>query len=132
MDSSVIFTAVNSPTGGSAKLFTLKKVELLTSKTVLAEVERNVRKKLESYHLDRFFLLAEKLVIRAGGPEVKLINQAKKVIHPKDAVILAEAKRAKADYLITLDKKHFLTEPVSKFLKPQRVLIPKMYFEIIK
>ncbi len=106
-------------------MITLKKVELLTSKTVLAEVEKNVRKKLEKYHLDRFFLLADKLAICIGEPNVKLINQTKKVIHPKDAVILAEAKRIKADYLITLDKKHFLTDPVRKFLKPQKVLTPR-------
>ncbi len=61
LDSSVLFTAVNSPTGGSAKLFTLKNIKLTTSKLVLTETERNIREKLESYHLERFFLLTEKL-----------------------------------------------------------------------
>lgn len=132
LDSSVLFTAVNSPTGGSAKLFTLKKCELVVSKVVLAEVERNVQKKLESYHLERFFMLAGKLKILDQLPEEKLVGKAKRVINEKDAVILAEAKKAKCDFLLTLDKKHFLTDPVRQFLKSQRVLTPKMYFEIIK
>ena len=47
LDSSVFFSAINSPSGGSAKLFTLKTIDLITSKLVLVEVERNVRKKLK-------------------------------------------------------------------------------------
>lgn len=128
LDSSVIFTAVNSPFGGSAKLFTLKNVELITSRLVLTEVERNVRAKLQSYHLDRFFKLASKLSIIDSFPDEKLINKAKKTIHIKDAVILAEAKTARADCLITLDKKHFLTDKAISFLKPKKVLTTKMFF----
>ena len=60
-DSSVLFSAVYSPTGGSSKLFTIKDLNLTTSRIVLAGVERNVRNKLESYHLGRFFRLVEKL-----------------------------------------------------------------------
>lgn len=128
MDSSVLFTAVNSPTGGSAKLFTLKKIKLVTSKLVLTEVERNVRKKLENYHLKRFFLLANKVQIVEQKPALKLIQKTKKVIVKKDAVILAEAKTAPCDFLVTLDRKHFLTQKVAAFLKPKKVLTIKMLF----
>lgn len=131
LDSSVFFTAVNSPTGGSAKLFTLKNFKLVTSSLVLTEVERNIRKKLESYHLKRFFLLVQKLEILKQEPDHKLIQKAKNVIAKKDAVILAEAKMAKADYLITLDRKHFLTSKVIKFLKPKKIFTPKMFFNIL-
>lgn len=129
LDSSVLFTAVNSPAGGSAKLFTLSKIKLITSKVVLAEVERNIRQKLQSYHLERFFMLVSKLEILGQNPNESLIRQAKEKIAEKDAVILAEAKMAKADFLITLDRKHFLTESVAKFLKPQEALTPKQLFE---
>ena len=129
LDSSVLFTATNSPTGGSSKLFTIKKVELTTSKVVLTEVERNVRKKLQSYHLERFFMLAGKLAIAEQVPHRALIKEAKKVIVEKDVVILAEAKHAKTDFLVTLDKKHFLKPSVKKFLKPQKVLTPKILLE---
>lgn len=57
-------------------------------------------------------------------PDKVLIEQAKKVIVKKDAAILAEAKQAKTNFLVTLDKKHFLTAPVRKFLYPQKPVIP--------
>ena len=132
LDSSVLFSAVNSPIGGSSKLFALKRIKLATSSTVLTEVERNVRAKLQSFHLDRFFMLVSQIGIIQQVPNPKLINQAKKVIAEKDAVILQEAKRAKTHYLVTLDKKHFLTLKVEKYLKPQKVLTPKMLIQIVE
>src|SRR3972149_11346234 len=132
LDSSVFFTAVNSPTGGSSKLFTLTDVKLVTSSLVLTETERSVRKKLQSYHLDRFFILADKLEILKKTPNEKSIQKAKKVIVEKDSVILAEAKKAKTNFLVTLDRKHFLTEQVGKFLKPQMVFTPKDLITILE
>jgi len=132
VDSSVIFSAVNSPTGGSSKIFILKKIKLITSKVVLTETERNVREKLHEYHLERFFMLVDKMEILKQLPDNKLIQKAKKVIAEKDSVILAESKKSVANFLVTLDKKHFLTSSVSKFIKPQKVLTPKMLIEIIE
>ena len=125
IDSSVLFTATNSPTGGSAKLFTLANVKLLVSPLVLTETERNVRSKLHSYQLQRFFKLVEKTHILDQKPDLELIRQAKKIIVEKDAVILAEARQAKCDFLVTLDKKDFLNERVAQFLKPSIALTPK-------
>lgn len=129
LDSSVLFSAVNSPIGGSSKLFTLKKIKLITSPIVLTEVERNVRGKLQSFHLERFFMLVSQINLMQQTPNQQLINQAKKIIVEKDAVILQEAKQAKANYLVTLDQKHFLNQKVDQFLKPQKVLTPKMLIQ---
>ena len=125
IDSSVFFTATNSPTGGSAKIFTLTNIKLLVSPLVLMETERNVRSKLHSYQLQRLFKLADKTQILNQKPDPDLIIKAKKVIAEKDAVILAEAKQAKCDFLVTLDKKDFLNEKVAIFLKPSIALTPK-------
>lgn len=132
VDSSVLFSAVNSPTGGSSKLFTLKNIKLITSKVVLTETERNVREKLHEYHLDRFFMLVSKMRIIKQLPDNKLVKKSKEVIAQKDSVILAESKKSVADFLVTLDKKHFLINPVIKFLLPQQVLTPKMLIAIIE
>ena len=132
IDSSVFFTATNSPTGGSAKLFTLANIKRLVSPLVLTETERNVRSKLHSYQLQRFFKLAEKTQILNQKPDLSLIIKAKKVIAEKDAVILAEAKLAKCDFLVTLDKKDFLNEKVAKFLKPSIALTPKNLIELLQ
>ena len=130
LDSSVFFTAAKSPYGGSAKLFVLKNIQLVASRIVLAEVEKNVRKKLESYHLERFFLLAHLIEISSQKPNKTLIAKAERVIVKKDAMILAEAKQAKTDVLITLDKKHFLTDSAKSFLNPQKIATPKMFFSL--
>lgn len=131
IDSSVLFTAIKSPSGGSAKLFTLKKIKLISSPLVLGEVERNVRKKLQTYHLERFFLLVSKVNIINQKPSLSLLNKAKKVITEKDAVILAEAKRARTHLLVTLDKRHFFSTSVSTFLEPQKVVTPKMIIRLM-
>lgn len=130
LDSSVLFSAVNSPSGGSSKLFTLPKIKLVTSLVVLAETERNVRKKLLTHHLERFFTLVDKLIIYDQLPNKKGVKKAKKVIAEKDAVILSEAKQAQTSFLVTLDRKHFMTREVANFLKPQRVLTPKDLIEL--
>ncbi len=132
VDSSVLFSAVNSPTGGSSKLFTFKNIKLITSRLVLTETERNVRKKLHEYHLDRFFMFVGKIEILDQVPKDKLIKKAKKVIAEKDSVILSESKNSKANILVTLDKKHFLTSSVARFLFPQKALTPKMLIEILE
>lgn len=132
LDSSVLFTAVNSPIGGSAKLFTLPKVKPFVSKIVLHEVEKNVRNKLHDYHLDRFFMLVDKLSIIDQIPSEEQIIITRSVIAEKDAVILAEVKNSNCDYLITLDKKDFLQEEVFKFIKPKKILTPKQFFDLIE
>lgn len=131
VDSSVLFSAVNSPIGGSSKLFTLDKLQLVASPLVLAEVERNVREKLAVHHLERFFILAAKLKIVNQIPNDKIIKKAQKIIAAKDAVILSEAKQAKTDFLVTLDKKHFMTPAVEQFLGEKKVLTPKMLIQEI-
>lgn len=125
LDSSVLFTAVNSPTGGSAKLFTYSNLDLVVSPVVLAETERNVRSKLETYHLKRFFTLIKHLTLIDSTPNPVAIAKAQAVIVQKDAVILAEAKQANSDYLVTLDQKHFFTQKVITYLTPTKVVTPK-------
>lgn len=132
LDSSVLFSAVNSPSGGSSKLFTLPKIKLVTSKVVLAETERNVRKKLLTHHLERLFTLVDKIIIYDQLPDNQKIKRAKKVIAEKDAVILSEAKQAQTSFLVTLDRKHFMTKEVDNFLKPQKVLLPKELIELVE
>ena len=97
VDSSVFFTAVNSPTGGAAKIFSLndRKFKLLTSWVVLAETERNVRNKFIYFH---FFKLVKVVKILNQQPDDELVNKAKQAIIEKDVVILTETKQTKCDH----------------------------------
>lgn len=130
IDSSVFYTAVNSPTGGSAKLFTVDTIKRIVSTVILTEVERNVRKKLLEYHRERFFDLVTRTDIIDVSLDQRLIKKATTVIVKKDAVILSQAKQLRADFLITLDKKHFLTDTVRLFLKPTIIVTPRDFLNL--
>lgn len=125
VDSSVLFTAVNSPTGGSAKLFTIKHLQLITSSFVLTEVERNIRKKLLDYHLERFFILVSQLIIIDIPIQHAILVKVEKAIVEKDAFILAQAKLSKSVYLVTLDRKHFFNKETFAFIMPAKIVTPK-------
>lgn len=129
LDSSVLFTAVNSSFGGSAKLFTMVGAKLYVSRVVLHEVEKNVRKKLGEVYLERFFRLVEQVIVIETRLRAKDIEKAKKVIVDKDSVILAEFISSKCTHLITLDKRDFLQERVLGFVKPKKIWTPKIFFE---
>lgn len=77
-------------------------------------------------------MLADKVKILKQLPDKKLIKKAQKAIVQKDSVILAESKQSAADFLVTLDKKHFLAKQAVDFLLPQKILTPKMLIEIIE
>lgn len=131
LDSSVLFTAVNSSFGGSAKLFTLTQVKLHVSSVVLHEVEKNVRKKLGEIYFERFFRLVDQLVIMDRIPSRREIEAAKRVIVDKDSVILAQFLESNCTHLVTLDKRDFLQDIVFEFVKPKKIWTPKMFFEQI-
>lgn len=131
LDSSILFSAVYSVDGGSSKLFTLEGVDLLSSNVVLTEVERNVKLKLPSYHLKRFFVLVEKLKqIISTMPSMRDISNAGKVIVQKDAVILSQFKSSECDILLTLDKKDFINDKVRRYIDPKKIVTTKQFYEL--
>jgi len=70
-------------------------------------------------------MLVNKLEVLEQLPNEKLIKKAEQAIVKKDAVILSEAKQAQADYLLTLDIKHFKTKKAKKFVMPTQIVTPK-------
>lgn len=74
-------------------------------------------------------MLVDKLTILNRIPNQRQIEEAKKIIAEKDAAILASAKLAKSQILLTLDQKHFLIPTVEEFIKPARIFTPKIFFE---
>ncbi len=111
IDSNVWIAGVASLSGGSARVLDLCHaglVEPLVSQEVLVEVDRNLRKKLPQL-LRAFKELFATLRPRiCPPPSDEVLQMASEVVHPKDAGILAAALEARADYLVTLDVRHFL------------------------
>lgn len=132
LDSSVLFSAVWSVTGGSSKIISWaseRKIEAVVSKNVVAEVERNVGDKLSEAYWPRLENLLSFLEIDRTTTDNHEFEKAKDVIIPKDAVILADAKRCKVDILVTLDKRDMLQPKVYKFMHPIKIMTPKEVIE---
>lgn len=114
VDSSVIFSALFSDTGASAailKLASQKEIILLTSNYIKVEVRRTLSKKA-AWLLPTYEAALDRALFQVVTPPTQTeVNHAQKLISDSaDAPILAAAIKAKADCLVTLDKKHFTRE----------------------
>lgn len=113
LDTSVLLAGLASPTGASSMILALAEAELITlvvSEQVLVEAERNLQEKLPRAISEyRRFLIACPLD-KAAAPTAADVAVAREILHPKDASILAAAVAAQVDYLVTLNRKHFLDD----------------------
>lgn len=124
LNSSVLFSAVASVSGGSSKLFQLDDINLVTSDYVLTEVANNVNKKLFPIYLKRLSLLRLKLGIVNTQISSNFTKDATKIIIQKDVLVLAAARECGSDYLVTFDRKDFMNPAVRKYFKPGEIITP--------
>ena len=133
LDTSVLIAASASPTGGSALVIELckkRKAIPLVSRLVLLEAERNIHKKFEESVLIRYYnTLAELDPQVVPTPKQRKIEAAAEVIQPKDAHVLAAARDGDASHLITLDRKHFLTDETRQAILPILACTPGEYHD---
>ena len=128
LDANVYFAGSASPTGASALILHLilkGKLEATASRLVLREAERNLRRKRPPKDLKAFhqFLKHAKLHVIPTPPETAW-KPYDGIIHPKDVPILVAAVASKAAYLITLDRRHFLTKVVTEKVPEITILTP--------
>jgi len=110
MDSSVLFSAANSSKGHSRDLILMGangEITIIISNFVLQETLRNLAglKRPTVTELDQIIQNANIEVVDASK---QAVLDAAKLIVLKDAPIIAAAKTAKVNMLISLDKKHIL------------------------
>jgi predicted nucleic acid-binding protein len=110
LDSSVLYAAAFSATGPARRLI-LKglqgSVTLCISDLVLEETKRNLAKNAPAA-LPYFTIIADLLSPQATRPTKAEVVRAAKIVHLKDAPIVAAAAKGKAEYLATHDVKHLL------------------------
>lgn len=127
-DANVYFAGFDSPKGASAFLLELarrRKIEVYASRLVLREADRNLRAKSEKKALKSFRRYLESVKIHiVPAPDETLFKPHESYLHPKDLPVLAAALTAKSDYLITLDRRHFLTPQVLSKVKKIKVCTP--------
>jgi predicted nucleic acid-binding protein len=120
LDTSALFAAVFSPTGGARELLRLGEIGaimLLVGPGVLAEAEEVFRRRAPDLLPSLAVLLARANV--GAGPEADkaAMARAEPVIpYAPDARILAEALAASADFFVTHDQTHFLDNPNAREL----------------
>jgi len=133
IDSSVLFTAANSAKGHSRDLMLMSaagKVTLILSNFVLEETRRNLASTRTGLTvLDRIIQEARIEVISVTNQQVR---RAVRLIVPKDAPILAAAKAAKVDMLVSLDNKHILGRPELENYFNALILTPIELFAKLK
>jgi putative PIN family toxin of toxin-antitoxin system len=128
LDANVYFAGCLSPDGASALILQLARrgrIQVVASRLVLREAERNLRRKTTKRTLQAFraFLNATPVTI-VPTPEERVLERYTEAIHPKDVPILAAAVEANVDYLVTLDRRHFLNRAVFSKAVDVKVLTP--------
>ncbi len=127
-DANVYFAGSYSPTGASAwllKLATQKRIQVVASRLVLREAERNLLAKADRKALRTFHRLLDAMTpTLVRMPSAKTLALYEEIIHPKDVPVLAAAVEAKVDYLVTLDQRHFFTPIIRDRIKSPRIRTP--------
>lgn len=115
LDTSALIAGIVSPTGAAREVLRLAEarvIELVVSRQVLVEAERNLASKLPLV-LDDYHLLLRRLEpVVVEDPPRAAAQEAARVIHRNDAPILAAARIAAVDYLVTWNTRDFLTDRV--------------------
>ena len=117
LDSSALIAGVLSPSGGARAILVLAETEALRiviSQQVQVECERVLRIKapmaLAAYQRT---LQGIQLEV-CSDPTPEQVTQAEQFINIDDATILAAAIGAAPDYVVSLDRKHFLQPEVAQ------------------
>lgn len=126
LDASVLFAAALSERGGARALMDLGyagQVELVVSDLVLEEARRNLAAKapLAIPAFETFLRSAPFVVVDATRAQALAMAQHTVA---KDAPVVAAAKRARAQCLVSLDKKHLVGKPALEKAAGLRILTP--------
>lgn len=131
LDSSVLIAGLHSAKGGSGYILELMrkdKIVGLVSPLVIEEVKRNIEKKLDSKLLVRLEKLIRILKVQEIYKSKDLLKYLN-LINIKDVHILVAFASSKADFLITLDVRHFKTEKLQRANLSFKIATPKEFLE---
>jgi len=139
LDSNVIIAGLISSTGASAAIRNLGEtghIRIVISQHVLTEIDRVIQTKFSDrfpHLIDQFRAFMQNAApLLTENPPAARVRQAEAAItDPGDAPILAAAKSAQVDYLVTLDVRHFHTPRVRAHL-PIPILTPAEFLAVFR
>ncbi len=115
LDSSALFAGIVSSTGAARALLLLaesEKVIVVLSEQVVAETERALARKAPQALTDlRKAILASKAQIVQDPSPMQVKGNLHLISHPPDVPILLAAMKAKVDFVVTLNRLHFIDDP---------------------
>ncbi|MCZ6801923.1 MAG: PIN domain-containing protein [Nitrospirae bacterium] len=109
-DTSALIAGILSPSGDAHEILRLceaRVVQPFFPRQVLVEADRNLTQKLPQLLGDYQALLRHLSPRIVEDPSQEAVERVARIIHRKDASILAAALEAEVDFLLTWDKKHF-------------------------
>jgi len=106
LDANVLISASWKPNAEVANIWQLQDVQLLTSILVMEEVQRNLPQMHQIERL-RGLMTAVAITPAIEWPAFTTAVPGLMLLPEKDRHVLAAAYQARADFLITGDKKHF-------------------------
>lgn len=127
MDASVLFSASYSSTGASREVTRLAfqgKVQLVISEDVVEEAERNLAVKRPDA-LAVLHQILDSVPFQTVTPTREQVQQAASYTANKDAPIVAAAKRAQVDYLVSLDRRHLVDVPKVAKRSGLKIVLPE-------
>jgi predicted nucleic acid-binding protein len=115
LDSSAIIAGMISAKGASRALLLLgedRKIVVAVSEQVITEVERNLaRKAPAALPYARELLRHVNLRVLRDPPAALVRQRLDWMSHTVDVPILVAAAEAKVDFLVTLNRRHFIDDP---------------------
>jgi len=134
VDTNVLISGLASSTGASGAVLDLceaEVIQMVISQQVIVEADRNVLAKVPRLvNLFRKFIRDLKPLL-IDDPRPSEVKEALAIVGQKDASILAAAVKGKVDFLVTLDKKHFLSSGARKGAKVA-VVTPSEFLKIFE
>ncbi len=115
LDSSALVAGVISATGATRALLLLSEagaVKITISEQVIVETERTLaRKAPATLPFYREALRASRVRIVKDPSAAEVAAASDMIAHETDAPILAAAIEVRCDYLVTLNRRHFIDDP---------------------
>jgi len=134
IDTSVLIAGVASVSGASATVLDLceaESIQMVISHQVLVEADRNFSAKLPRLVTQFRQFIRNISPLMVEDPPAAAVEGAAALIDRKDAAILAAAIEAKVDYLLTLDKRHFLKQKIQRDIQIE-VCTPADFLKIFE
>ncbi len=134
LDTSALIAGIASSTGAAREILRLAEldlIEIVLSKQVIVEADRNIEAKLPDMAYEYRAFIELLAPVLADDPSPKDIKKYSGLIDPDDAPILSAAVLSEVDCLVTWDKKHFFKKDV-KINTNMKIFLPGEFLKYFR